>query len=94
MFGIMSISSFALFWVFFIGSVMSTASAAISNDINGTMNGLFGVVMSFLFPIAGLGLGIAGVASKRSLPIPSWIGLILNGGLMLWVLLSAASGQR
>lgn len=90
LFGILSIGSFALFWIFLLLAFNSLMVAAQHSDAKRFVaSGILGL-LSFVWPIAGGTLGVIGVTKANSQKIVAGIGLGLNGLLLLWILTNMA----
>jgi hypothetical protein len=91
LFGILSLVSFVLFWVFLLvafNSLMVGMQGADGKRMVASAGlGLF----AFLWPIIGVVLGIIGVVKQNSQKIVGGIGLGLNVILLLWIVLNMAS---
>lgn len=93
LFGMLSIAAFVFFWMFIL-IAMNVAVASVSSGNTAGMRSAGAIgLFSFLFPLAGIVLGIIGLMRRiaRTTPI---IGLVLNGLLLLWVLYGMVAAQR
>lgn len=91
LFGVLSLVSFVLFWVFLLVAFNSLMVGVQGGDgkrmVASAGLGLF----AFLWPIVGVVMGIIGVVKQNSQKIVGGIGLGLNAILLLWIVLNMAS---
>jgi hypothetical protein len=85
-FGILSIASFVLFWVFAVLAFNSLLVAAQNGDGKRLVVSGVSLLLCYLFPIGGGVLGVIGVMKRNSHKIVAGIGLGLNGLLLLIIL--------
>jgi hypothetical protein len=89
--GVCSIGSFCLFWVVLLIAMNVVMTSLMNSNVRGLMGaGVIGL-LAFIFPILGLTIGIIGAASKHAEKITAYIGAILNGLLLLFILVNMLS---
>ena len=92
--GIISTVCFVLFWVFIMLALNGLLSSAVNHDPGRMMASAGLGLFSYIFPFAGLATGIAGVIHRRSQRVMAWIGVVLNGGLLLFFLVSILANHH
>ncbi len=92
--GIISTVCFALFWVFILLAINGVLTSAASHDTGRLMASAGLGLFSYIFPFVGLATGIAGLVHRRSQRVMAWIGVVLNGGLLVFFLVSILANHH
>ena len=92
--GILSSACFVLFWVFLFVAAFGAVDA-VKHEDEGLLRTSAGVMLAgFIMPIIGLSLGIAGLVHRRAQRVAAWIGVALNGCLLLFFLVTSLAGRH
>ncbi len=94
MLGVLSICCFPAYWLMIALTWGMLMKAAQDQSMSGVAGAGVVALLSFLVPLVGIGLGIAGLAVKRSNKVLAGIGLGLNVVvLVLWLALRASAAN-